>query len=263
MEKTLTKKRKKTALVVKTNPAPSAGATLPKKSEPETVKSMFGAIAAKYDRANAILSLNLHKVWNRKLVQAVDQYKPEILLDLCAGTGEIAFGWLAQQNQAKTAILLDFCPEMLDVAQQRAPKNHRLSFIEGDAQALPIPSASLDAISIAYGIRNIKDPQKCFSEAFRTLKPGGGFCILELTEPKNPFLRMGHRVYLNRLLPFLGGLITQKPHAYRYLSESIQAFVKPEALLNGLFEAGFIELTAKPLSGGIAHLITAKKPTTI
>jgi demethylmenaquinone methyltransferase/2-methoxy-6-polyprenyl-1,4-benzoquinol methylase len=221
---------------------------------------MFGAIAAKYDRANAILSLNLHKVWNRKLIDSIEKKNPEILLDLCAGTGEIAFGWLRRQKGPKTAILLDFCPEMLDVAQQRAPKNHRLSFIEGDAQALPLPSSSVEAISVAYGIRNIKDPSRCFAEAFRTLKPGGLFSILELTEPKNPFLRVGHRLYLNQLLPLLGGLITRKPHAYRYLSESIQAFVRPEVLLNGLFEAGFSDLSAKSLSGGIAHLITAKKP---
>ena len=229
------------------------------KTKPETIKSMFGEIAPKYDAANAILSFGLHKFWNRRLAKSADKNNPEILLDLCAGTGEIAYLWLKRQKTLKTAILLDFCPEMLDIAATRAPKNHELSFIEGDAQNLPIPDNSVDAITIAYGIRNVSEPKLCFQEVFRTLKPNGSFSILELTEPNHSWLRWGHTIYLNKLLPFLGGIITRKPQAYRYLSSSIQAFVRPEVLTEHLNQIGFKNIKAEPLSGGIAHLITCNK----
>lgn len=220
---------------------------------------MFGAIASRYDAANSILSFNLHKSWNKRLAKSVEANNPSTLLDLCAGTGEIAYAWLKRQKEEKTAILLDFCPEMLDIAQKRAPKGHKLSFIEGDAQEIPLPANSVDAVTVAYGIRNVKTPLACFKEVNRTLKPGGVFSILELTEPKNSLLRWGHNLYLNRILPTLGGWITKNPEAYRYLSQSIQAFVRPDVLKEELAETGFTEIQVVPLTCGIAHLITCKK----
>lgn len=230
-----------------------------KKNDPETIKTMFGAIAPRYDNANLFLSLGLHNLWNRKLVQSADKGSPKVLLDLCAGTGEITYRWLKGKKELKKAILLDFCPEMLDMAQKRSFGTHEISFIEGDAQAIPLPANTIDAVTIAYGIRNVKDPIKCFQEVYRVLKPGGSFSILELTEPKNPLIRFSHRLYLNHILPKLGGLLTQKPEAYRYLSSSIQAFVHPTVLTDNLNTLGFHNLKATPLSCGIAHLITCQK----
>lgn len=227
--------------------------------DPNAIRSFFGDIAPRYDNANAVLSFNLHKGWNKKLVKETTKNNPEVLLDLCAGTGEIAYLWLKNQTDLKKAILLDFCPEMLDIAKQRRPKKHRLSYIVGDAQAIPIPDHCVDAVSVAYGIRNVKSPKTCFKEVMRVLKPGGTFGILELTEPQNPIIKAGHRLYLEKILPVLGGMITKKPDAYKYLSSSIQAFVKPQVLVESLKEAGFQNIKVTSLTFGISHLITATK----
>lgn len=221
---------------------------------------MFGQIAPRYDLANKVLSFNLHKSWNQKLVDEVSCNNPSSLLDLCAGTGEIAYLWLKRSAGNKAAILLDFCPEMLEVAKKRKPDNHSISFLQADAQAIPLPENSVEAITIAYGIRNVENPSRCFQEAFRVLKPGGTFAILELTEPKNRLLRLGHNLYLRFLLPTLGGLLTRQPEAYRYLSTTIKTFTKPALLADTLLRAGFSSVRTTPLSGGIAHLICGKKP---
>lgn len=230
-----------------------------KKSNPETIQAMFGEIAPRYDRANAFLSFNLHKKWNNELVRLTTIGSPDCLLDLCAGTGEIANLWLDRQPSPKKAILLDFCPEMLAIAEAKPKGKHDVTFIQGDAQAIPLSNASVDAVTVAYGIRNVKEPHRCFEETYRTLKTGGSFGILELTEPSNGFIRAGHNFYLKYILPRLGGWITNKPDAYRYLSSSIQAFVKPEELAVELTKAGFKEIQITPLTFGIAHLITCKK----
>jgi demethylmenaquinone methyltransferase/2-methoxy-6-polyprenyl-1,4-benzoquinol methylase len=114
-------------------------------------------------------------------------------------------------------------------------------------------------MTIAYGIRNVKEPSKCFEEAYRTLKVGGTLGILELTEPKNAILRFGHNLYLKRVLPQLGKLLTSNRQAYEYLSQSIGAFTKPDELAARLKKANFTDVKIIPLTGGIATIITAKK----
>lgn len=224
------------------------------------VQGIFSKIASRYDLANGVLSFQLHKIWNQKLANALPG---ETLLDLCSGTGEIAYRWLKTQSHPKKAFLLDFCPEMLDIAKEkRTPhesKGHHLTFIEADAAKIPLPNTSVDAVSVAYGVRNICDLSSCFSEVHRVLNPGGKFAILELTAPNNALLRSLHTFYLNRILPNLGGLLTQEKAAYSYLSRSIQEFVEPSKIAASLKEKGFDQVTIKPLFGGIATLITAKK----
>lgn len=233
--------------------------------DPLLIQEMFGKIARRYDRANSALSLLLHKYWNGRLVRSL---KPaEVLLDLCAGTGEIAYTWLAyaekKQKTKKTAFLLDFCEEMLDAARSKSLpyilKGHALHFIRADATSIPLPSCSIDLITISYGIRNVQDPFKCFQEAYRVLKSNGELSILELTEPRNPLLKRLHCLYLAKVLPWLGGIITKEKAAYRYLASSIPAFSKPTEIKQQLEAAGFRSISITPLSGGIATLIQASK----
>lgn len=232
-----------------------------KKSDPSTIQAMFGEIAPRYDQANSWLSFNLHKLWNKKLVKSANLTNPKKLLDLCAGTGEISYLWLKDHELRKEVIMLDFCEGMLQVAKERSheARNHKLKFIQGDAQLIPLKNNSVDAVTVAYGIRNVKESLKCFKEVFRVLKPGGTFGILELTEPNNVIVKAGHKFYLENFLPTIGGWITRKPEAYKYLSSSIQAFVKPQVLVNEMESCGFSEVKMQPLTFGIAHLITAKK----
>lgn len=227
--------------------------------DPVVVRSLFSRIAPQYDRGNALLSFSLHRLWNRQLVRAVGQ--PNVLLDLCAGTGEIALGYLAKQKAPKKAILLDFCKEMLDEAKRKAdylpPKLHSLSYLEANAEQIPLLSSSCDAATLAYGIRNIQHPSACFAEVKRVLRPGGTFAILELTRPKNRLLKLGHSLYLNTLLPLMGKLTSGDKAAYEYLSSTIQTFASPEELASLLAEQGFRNTQCRPLWGGIATIITA------
>lgn len=229
--------------------------------DPEKIQTMFGKIASQYDFTNGILSFQLHKLWNHQLTRSLDA--KSTLLDLCSGTGEIAYRWLDDQKSPKTAIFLDFCEEMLEGAKaKRLPhliKGHHLKFIQADATFLPIETESVDAVSVAYGIRNVQQPEKCFSEVLRVLKPEGKLSILELTEPDNQFLRFFHNIYLKKILPRLGGFLTKEKEAYAYLANSVQTFSKPEELKSQLLKSGFQKVDIRSLTGGIATIIEAHK----
>ena len=228
-----------------------------KQSAPETSQALFASIAPHYDRANCTFSFGLHQYWNQQLIHSLGSAPS--LLDLCAGTGEIAFGYLKKNPQAE-AILLDFCPEMLAVAQAKGVSlRERFEIVQGDAQAIPLSMNSVDAVSIAYGIRNVKDPEKCFQEVFRVLKPGGLFGILELTRPTAPLPKLGHRCYTRFILPFLGKLAAKNREAYKYLASSVEMFSTPSILMDSLHSLNFQNIQSKPLSFGAATLLTAIK----
>lgn len=233
------------------------------KNDPQSIQKMFGSIAKQYDRTNAILSLQMHRYWNRQLIDMTfsEKIKPSYL-DLCCGTGEISLIYLKKSPSPCKAYLLDFCPEMLACAQERLKKvnpHHQISYLEADAQEIPLSTASMDCITMAYGIRNIPQPQKCFNEIYRVLKAGGKMGILELTQPQNPFLKLGHKLYLNSLIPLIGKLITSNRDAYQYLCHSIQSFTQPKELEKMLATAGFKNTHIKPLMGGIATILVAEK----
>lgn len=235
-----------------------------RKEDPATIQSMFGSIAKDYDRTNALLSLCMHKYWNAKLVKLITQrQKSEVLLDLCAGTGEIAFQWLKRSDSPKIAFLLDFCPEMLEYAKKKSELqpfgHHQIDFIQADAECIPLPDNSIDSVTIAYGIRNVSSPEACFKEVQRVLKPGGTFGILEATVPSSSLLKPFHRFYLRKVLPLLGELTAKNKQAYQYLCNSIQSFAKPEELKSKLAKNNFDNITLYPLTGGIATIILASK----
>lgn len=238
------------------------------KDDPRTIQAMFGSIAKSYDRTNAILSFNLHRYWNRRLVDAVIGQQTagvHSLLDLCCGTGEIALIYLKQAKKPCDAYLLDFCNEMLECAKAKVDSTtfraaHRLHYLQADAQKIPLPDAFVDCATIAYGIRNVKNPQACIASIFRVLRPGGVVGILELTQPKNPMLRYGHQLYLKTALPILGWCSSSNREAYKYLCSSIQAFVPPQQLQQLLKEAGFVQVQLMPMTCGAATILIAKKP---
>lgn len=234
------------------------------KNKPETIQAMFGSIATQYDRTNAILSFQLHKRWNSQLVNTIMRsYDFSAGADLCCGTGEIAFTYLRKASHPCTLYMIDFCSEMLTCAQEKAKKlklnDHKLTYIQADVQEIPLGNESIDYATIAYGIRNVQDPAKCFNEVYRVLKHKGRIGILELTEPRNPLIRFGHRLYLRTFVPILGKLLTSNQEAYNYLCRSIQGFIKPQELALLLFDSGFRNIEIKPLHGGIATIISADK----
>ncbi len=234
------------------------------KNDPKSIQKMFGSIAKQYDRTNALLSLQMHRYWNRQLIKyTLLEKTPQTYLDLCCGTGEISLNYLKKHSSPCEATLLDFCPEMLHYAQERALKlnlhPHKLTYLQADAQKIPLAKETIDCATMAYGIRNIPDPQKCLEESYRVLKKNGILGILELTQPKNPFLRAGHKLYLNTMIPLLGRWVTSNQDAYQYLCNSIQSFVKPHELTMMLMSAGFKKTQVIPLMGGVATLLIAEK----
>lgn len=234
------------------------------KNHPESIQKMFNAIAKRYDAANALMSFNLHRQWNKKLINSLnDRYKDPVLLDLCSGTGDIAYEYLKEASKPSTVYLLDFSEEMLEVAKQKASKygsdHDNIHCLLADAQSIPLDDSSIPLATVAYGIRNVKDPYKCFQEVHRVLKPGGQFSILELTQPSNPVLKLGHAIFLKTMLPLIGRFATPDKEAYHYLCNSIQAFTPPEDLKLKLIQAGFSQCSIKSLNGGIATLFICKK----
>lgn len=233
------------------------------KEDPKSIQKMFGSIAQQYDRTNAILSLQMHRYWNKKLIELT--LLPQICqsyLDLCCGTGEISFNYLQKCTSVCNAYLLDFCPEMLFHAKEREKtlsQKHHISYLQADAQQIPLTDESIDCITIAYGIRNIPKPQQCFKETFRVLKKNGKMGILELTQPQNWFLKVGHSLYLNAFIPLMGKLITSNRDAYQYLCNSIKSFSQPIELETMLKTSGFSKTHIIPLTGGIATIIIAEK----
>lgn len=232
---------------------------------PKTIESMFDNIAIQYDRVNSLMSMNMHKRWNAALIKSVsEKVSLKSYLDLCSGTGEIGFGLMKQLQLPCEAFLLDFSENMLSVARRKSDainlaKGSRIHFLKADAQEIPLPSESIDGVTIAYGIRNVKDPKKCIQEVCRVLRKGGAFSILELTRPKNPLLKSGHRMYMRTLLPVIGKFAASDSQAYRYLCQSVQDFPQPEVLENHLKEAGFEQTRVSPLTLGIATLISGYK----
>jgi demethylmenaquinone methyltransferase / 2-methoxy-6-polyprenyl-1,4-benzoquinol methylase len=229
------------------------------KQQPETIQQMFGSIASRYDRANAILSFNLHRYWNKQLAKHATNNSPGTdYLDLCSGTGDIAFCIAEEVSSPSKICLLDFCPEMLEIAKTKAPKSpHEFTYLQGDAQELPFDDNSFDSITISYGIRNIKSPERCIKECKRVLRDRGVLSVLELTRPTHPIMKFGHQCYLKGILPIIGKFVTENQQAYEYLCSSIHHFVSPDELSKIMKSTGFDSVSIKPLTGGIATLVTA------
>ncbi len=225
--------------------------------DPQSVVALFDSIASRYDLGNAINSGNLHRLWNRRLVRAALQNSPQEILDLCAGTGEIAKGMYRKKSDANYH-LVDFSKEMLEIAKKRLP-HPNVSFYHENAEKMSFSDAQFDAATCAYGIRNVYNRAACFSEIFRVLKPGGVVCILELTRPEGAIFGALHKLYLRTVLPVVGKLIASDGDAYRYLCNTIESFVPVADLRAEIAAAGFCNIETHTQTFGIATIITGQK----
>jgi demethylmenaquinone methyltransferase / 2-methoxy-6-polyprenyl-1,4-benzoquinol methylase len=239
------------------------------KDNPESIRLLFDDIAKRYDLGNRLMSMNLHTLWNEKLIKTLLHDRTPInYLDICSGTGDIAFRMiqaLEKKNSYPQTYLIDFSSQMLNVAKKNSLRfrpfvQKRIHFDQGRAEKLPYNDRQFDTISIAYGIRNIKELDRCFKETYRVLDEGGKIAILELTRPKNGALRLFHRLYLKTLLPVIGKVCISNKEAYQYLQASIENFICPQTIVHMLEIAGFVTIEANPIFGGIATLFSAKKP---
>lgn len=230
--------------------------------EPARIAGMFDAIAPRYDFLNRLLSAGLDQRWRRRAVKALALEPDDVLLDVCAGTGDLALGALAGSTPPARAIGLDFSAEMLTrglAKSRRAGAASRLVLVRADATRLPLPDASADAAAIAFGIRNVQDPDRACSELARVLRPGGRLAILEFGLPRGRTFRSLYLWYAERVLPRVGRLVSKHRSAYAYLPESVARFPPPEEFGQRLQAAGFPHVTVSSLTLGIVYLYIARK----
>lgn len=231
--------------------------------EAKAVQSMFAGIAGKYDAANRLLSGGIDIYWRYRLVRAVVRQRPQFIADLATGSGDVAFALHSKLPDLARITALDFCQPMLDQAQikqqQRAIAADRLSFAFGDCLALPLPDASMDAVTIAFGLRNLEDRHGGLCEMRRILRPGGHLFVLEFTQPERWF-RPVYYLYLKSVLPVLAWALCRNRSAYDYLAGSIEDFPSKESLSHELEAAGFEPVCATGLHASIVALHRGMKP---
>ncbi len=193
--------------------------------ESEKIKSMFKTVAAKYDRANNILSVGIHHLWRKNLVEWSGAQNGADILDCATGTGDLAIEFKKVVGREGSVIGSDFCPEMLDNAPQKtAALGLEIKFETADVTALPYADQQFDVVSISFGIRNVQDPMLALREMARVCKPGGRVMILEFGQPSIPLVREMYQFYSEKALPYLGGFITGNTSAYKYLQASSARF---------------------------------------
>jgi demethylmenaquinone methyltransferase/2-methoxy-6-polyprenyl-1,4-benzoquinol methylase len=215
---------------------------------------MFGSIARRYDRANHVLSCGSDFLWRKRAAEIVARWNPKNIVDLAAGTGDLTLA-LGKALPNSKVVAADFCEEMLAVAKSKGVQR----VITADALELPFTDRSADCVTIAFGLRNIKDWGAALREMARVLENTGHLLIMEFSLPQISILRAAYRFYLHHVLPIVGSLLTGKKSAYDYLGDSIEQFPGGERMLRLIESNGFRGATAEPLSGGIVTIYTATK----
>ena len=215
-----------------------------------SVRAMFDLIAPQYDRLNRWLSLRLDQYWRRQTIRSVNVCADDRVLDLACGTGDLSE--LAAATGARV-VGIDFAGNMLVGASRR---RIRATFIQADANALPLPPAAVSVVLSGFALRNFVSIPRALQEAARVLKPGGRLALLEVDTPRQPLLKWGHGFYFQRIVPVLGGLISDRK-SYCYLPRSVVYLPEEAELLQMVRAAAFEQVVKTRLSGGVAQLITA------
>jgi demethylmenaquinone methyltransferase / 2-methoxy-6-polyprenyl-1,4-benzoquinol methylase len=221
--------------------------------DPVAVRAMFERVARRYDLANHLLSGGLDFWWRQRASEIVRQWQPRQVLDLATGSGDLALT-IARKLPEAEITGADFSPEMLATARRKGLTNT----VVADALSLPFPNESFDAVTVAFGLRNMADWASAIREMARVLRTGGYLLVLDFSLPTGP-LRSLYRFYLHRCLPWIAGLVTGEGGAYQYLGASIEKFPSGAVMIDLLNENGFGEATAQPLSSGIVTIYCARR----
>jgi len=233
--------------------------TVPLDEKQGLVDDVFHKVVGRYDVMNDLMSFGLHRAWKDALVAKV---RPSLIgpfahIDVAGGTGDVAMRVASAGGPLTSVTLVDVNSDMLRVAEQRAGKrsfSNRLKFIEGNAEALPLPNSRFDAYTIAFGIRNVPRIEAALTEGYRVLKRGGRLLCLEFSRVDLPGLERIYDAYSFAAIPALGKVVTGDGAPYRYLVESIRKFPSPESLAGMIADAGFARVDFTRLSGGIVAI---------
>jgi demethylmenaquinone methyltransferase/2-methoxy-6-polyprenyl-1,4-benzoquinol methylase len=230
---------------------------------------MFDRIAPTYDFLNHFLSLNTDKRWRKKAMGLFQADHLTKVLDIATGTGDLALACLKEakhQNVPSTVFGIDFSFNMIGQIFKNGKNTSKFknysgafSLMQGNAEALPFPDKTFTGAMIAFGIRNVENIPNALKEAFRVLRPGGRFIILEFSKPNNSFIRRLYNFYFHKILPVIGNLMSRDKGAYNYLPQSVSFFPSREEFQNQLLAAGFQKISIQDLSLGISTIYLADR----
>ncbi|HUX52946.1 MAG TPA: bifunctional demethylmenaquinone methyltransferase/2-methoxy-6-polyprenyl-1,4-benzoquinol methylase UbiE [Williamwhitmania sp.] len=229
-------------------------------ADKEKVVGMFNNIAPTYDFLNHFLSLNIDKVWRRKIVRLLRPHAPQRILDVASGTGDLAIA-LSKLHPAGI-VGVDISEGMLEVGRVKVAKkklSQTISLLYGDSENLPFPNGSFDAVAVSFGVRNFSHLDIGLQEMQRVLKVNGIVAILEFSMPRHFPVKQFYKFYFLKILPLFGKIFSGNSEAYEYLPDSVMKFPDGEQFLERLRDAGFSSVSEKRLSFGIATIYTGIK----
>ena len=215
----------------------------------EAVRSMFDSIAPRYDLVNRVMTFGMDTGWRRKSIAALSLRPGELVLDVACGTGDFC---RELEKAGHRVVGVDFSMGMLQVARTRAP------LLQADALQLPLRDASVDAVTCGFALRNVTDVGDLFDELARVVQPAGRIALLEVSQPRSRVLRAGHHVYFHKVVPFIGGVLSDRA-AYGYLPRSTAYLPPTEDLLDRLGAAGFAGAAARHMGLGAVQLLTGTR----
>jgi demethylmenaquinone methyltransferase/2-methoxy-6-polyprenyl-1,4-benzoquinol methylase len=230
------------------------------KRQDRYIKNIFSTVAPHLDLLTSSFSFGFDHLWRTKAVARSGILKGDQVLDVCTGTGKLAFLLARRVGPGGSVKGTDYCEEMLELAKIRQGDRYQnVSFSFSDAKDISFPDNTFDAVTVAFGIRNIPDTEAALREFRRVLKPGGKFICLELTKPRAAWFRVPYEWYVFKVMPAIAMMVTKKAKPYLYLPRSINAFYSPDEFKHLIATCGFTDVTADSLTMGIATITKAVK----
>ena len=217
------------------------------------VQNVFDQVYDQYDLMNDLMSLGIHRMWKKNLINLMNSSPDQKLIDVACGTGDIAKLFLENVNHSSHVTCVDPNKGMIKKGKEKLNKFPNLNWVIASAEKLPLKKNMFDFYTISFGLRNTKDLNKALSEAYRVLKPGGRYFCLEFSKIQNSGLDFIYKNY-SKLIPAIGKLVVGEDEPYKYLTKSIKNFVNQEELINLMRDNGFKKCTYRNLSGGIVSI---------
>ena len=217
------------------------------------VQNVFNQVYGRYDFMNDLMSLGVHRLWKKSLINMMNSSANQKLIDVACGTGDIAKLFLRYVNNSSEITCVDPNHGMIKKGKEKLKEHKQLKWVVSSAENLPIPKELFDFYTISFGLRNTKDLKKTLSEAYRVLKPGGRFLCLEFSKIDNSGLNFIYKNY-SKLIPSIGKLVVGEKEPYEYLVKSIENFLNQDELISLMLDKGFKKCNYRNLSGGIVSI---------